>query len=213
MLRPWRKLIRLGAVERPSINPSRRHDMPTAHLPTALRFSKLIALAVIILSAAGCASSVNRSMDPALSRAMFAQPDTKLSKISLSLSDVAQGQLPDNLKFDQNRMLETVRRALEANNLLVARNDPAAPAIDIVVTDIRVRSNFTAIMFGFMAGADQVAGDVVVRDSAGNPVQSFSVKASYALGGLGGGQDEARMSWLYETFAKHVIQELTGKAT
>jgi len=38
------------------------------------------------------------------------------------------------------------------------------------------------------------------------------VTASYALGGFGGGQDEMRMSWLYEAFAKALVSEITGAA-
>ncbi|MBI3044616.1 MAG: hypothetical protein HYY78_17500 [Betaproteobacteria bacterium] len=41
-------------------------------------------------------------------------------------------------------------------------------------------------------------------------LNQFEVSASYALGGLAGGQDEARMGWLYEEFAKLTLKELTG---
>lgn len=69
-----------------------------------------------------------------------------------------------------------VKQALESKDLLAKTPDPALPAIEVVITDIRVRSNFAAIMFGFMAG----------------------------------GQDDARMGWLYESFAKELVTELTG---
>jgi hypothetical protein len=43
-------------------------------------------------------------------------------------------------------------------------------------------------------------------------LNSFEVSASYALGGLAGGQDDARLSWLYEKFAELASKEITGTA-
>ena len=37
------------------------------------------------------------------------------------------------------------------------------------------------------------------------------VSVAYALGGIAGGQDETRMSWLYEKFAEETLNELTRK--
>lgn len=82
----------------------------------------------------------------------------------------------------------------------------------VTVTSVRARSNFTAVMFGFMAGDDHIVGDVVVQAANGSELQRFSVSASYALGGLAGGQDSARMNWLYESFAERMTEELTGKS-
>ena len=76
--------------------------------------------------------------------------------------------------------------------------------------DFRVRSNFTAVMFGFMAGNDSITGDVVLRDAAGKELNRFEVSASYALGGLAGGMDDARMGWLYEKFAELTVENLGG---
>jgi hypothetical protein len=110
----------------------------------------------------------------------------------VALTPEAQKQAADNLKFNHETLLATVRRALEGNDVLAKEADQSLPKIDIVVTDIRVRSAFSAVMFGFMAGDDHINGDVVVRSVNGAEVQRFSVGASYALGGLAGGQDETR---------------------
>ncbi len=56
-------------------------------------------------------------------------------------------------------------------------------------------------MWGFMAGADRVKGDVILRDAAGRKSNCFSVYADYAFGRPGRSQDEARMGWLYENQA------------
>lgn len=172
-----------------------------------LLFTLLLAALV-----AGCASGVKRAEDTAKRQAYFAGGGTLAKEVTLSMSKNAQTQLSDNLKFDQEKLLATVKRALGAKNLLAKTPDDKLPSIEIVVTDIRVRSNFSAVMWGFMAGDDHINGEVVARDAAGRELQRFEVSASYALGGLAGGQDETRMSWLYETFAQETVNELTGNS-
>lgn len=170
----------------------------------------LAVLLVVVAQVAGCASGVKRADVADHRNAYFAGEGKRAGAITLSLSKQAQGQIADNLKFDQERLLATVRRALEAKGLLAKQPDGTLPAIEIVVTEVRVRSNFSAVMWGFLAGSDSVAGDVIVKDVGGKELQRFAVSASYALGGIAGGQDDARLGWLYETFAKHTVEELTG---
>ena len=162
---------------------------------------RLLSALLLAVLVAGCASGVKRAEDSAKRQAYFAGGGKN-----------AQSQLSDNLKFDQEKLLATVKRALGAKNLLAKTPDDKLPTIEVVVTDIRVRSNFSAVMWGFMAGDDHINGEVVARDAAGRELQRFSVSASYALGGLAGGQDETRMSWLYETFAQETVNELTGES-
>lgn len=176
-----------------------------------MRISKRWFVLVIgLVFLAGCASGVKRADDKEKNEAYFAASGKIANEVTLSLSKDAQALLSDNLKFDQEKLLSTVRRALDAKGLLAKQPDSKLPKIEIVITDFRVRSNFSAIMFGFMAGSDSVTGDVIARASDGKELQRFNVSASYALGGIGGGQDDTRMSWLYETFAKHTVDELTG---
>ena len=80
--------------------------------------------------------------------------------------------------------------------------------LKVVVTDIRVRNTFNAVMWGFMAGDDHLRGDVVVQNLAGEPVYNFDAGASYALGGFAGGQDASRINWLYEEFSEMIANEL-----
>ena len=56
----------------------------------------------------------------------------------------------------------------------------------------------------------RIVGDVVILDGANQPIYRFEVTASYALGGFAGGQDSARMNWLYERFAELTAQEIRG---
>jgi len=175
---------------------------------------KTAILALVLLAGVlgGCASSVKRADDPGKRQAVFSREDVVARDVTISLDKNAQAQLAENLKFSGERLLSTVKQALDAKGLLAKAPDSRLPVVEIIITDIRVRSNFAAIMFGFMAGEDRIAGEVMVRDAGGTELQRFGVTVSYALGGLAGGQDDARMGWLYESFAKEMMNELTGTA-
>ena len=172
------------------------------------RFTSIL----LIASLAGCASEVKRHDEPEKRAAYFAGGGKLARDVTLTVSDAARSQLASNPGFNQGHLLSTVKRKLEARSLLAAAPDPSLPTIDVVITDVRVRSNFSAVFWGFMAGSDILAGDVIARNHDGKELQRFSVNTSYALGGFAGGQDSTRMNWLYESFANELIKELTGGA-
>jgi hypothetical protein len=170
-------------------------------------------LAVLLtLVLAACSSGVQRAPEIGLQQPQFDDPGEQAGSLTISLSDEGRKEAADNLKFSQGELHQTIRRALEVNNLLAEQSDAALPTIEVTVTSVRVRSSFSAIMFGFMAGDDHIDGDVRVRTLDGGTMQQFSVSASYALGGLVGGQDSSRLSWLYEEFAERMTEELTGQS-
>lgn len=162
-------------------------------------------LVVLMAALTGCASSVTRH--PSGDGAKLDNP--KVASVEIYLDDKAKALHPENLGFDPETLRRTVERALGASALLAA-DSPQRMAIE--VTEMRMRSAVAAVMFGFLAGNDSVTGNVHVRSSDGRPVASFAVSASYALGGIAGGQDSTRMGWLYEEFAKLTVAGLTGKA-
>jgi Domain of unknown function (DUF4410) len=168
---------------------------------------KLISVVATVFVLAGCASGVTRA--PGTSAEGTSVPAFhQFSSVSLSMSDEAKQKAVDNLKFNPDELLSHVKRALEAKSLLDGSADKPLPKLEVVVKDMRVRSNFSAIMWGFMAGADSIQGDIVLTDPTGRALERFGVSASYALGGLAGGQDSTRMSWLYEKFAEETVKEL-----
>ena len=171
-------------------------------------FRILASLGAVVFVLGGCASGVTRMDAPAGSTAPAAAASVPhVKSVTLWLNDDAKKLLADNLKFNQDTLRTMVERALAANNLIKA---DSGQTLDIEITSIRARSNFSAVMFGFMAGNDHVEGVVTIKDAAGKLLKRGKVNASYALGGLAGGQDDARMGWLYETFSKHTVAEVTG---
>ena len=168
------------------------------------RTASLFAVLLSALLLSACSSAVKRpdGVAPAqIDRQM------KYSGVSVSFTDEAKAKHRENLKFDPNELSQNVLRALESNSLI----DPTSSnKIEIVVKDVRVRSNFSAVMWGFMAGDDRITGDVKIKDGTDATLNAFEVSASYALGGLAGGQDDARMGWLYEKFAELASREISG---
>lgn len=165
---------------------------------------KRIACIFFALLLTACASSVTK-LGADNSTTVNVAPN--INVVRVQLSDNAKKLVADNTAFNQEALQATVERILKARNFLQANS---SQSLDIEITNFRTRSTFTAVMFGFMAGNDNVEGVVSIRDASGTVLKKTQVTASYALGGIGGGQNESRMSWLYEEFAKHVVAEVAG---
>ncbi len=174
------------------------------------RPARLCAAALLTLVLAACSSGVERAPEIGLQQPQFDDPGEKAGSLTVNLSGGARIEAADNLKFSQDEFRQTIHRILEIQELLSEQSDAAMPSIEVTVTSVRVRSTFSAIMFGFLAGDDHIEGDVLVRTPDGGRLQEFSVSASYAFGGFAGG-DGTRMNWLYESFAERMTEELTGK--
>jgi hypothetical protein len=162
--------------------------------------------AFVALGIAGCASEVRRDQGAGPPSAVLGDP--KVASVKVYLNDDAQKLLADNIKFNPDALRGMLQRTLEARQLIVTESPNR---LEVEITDLRVRSNVAAVLFGFMAGSDLVKGNVYVIGKEGKPLTKFEVSASYALGGLAGGQDETRTSWLYEEFAKLTVNELIGE--
>ncbi|WP_280152904.1 DUF4410 domain-containing protein [Piscinibacter sp. XHJ-5] len=128
-----------------------------------------------------------------------------VGKVVARMSPAAVAQQADNPQFSRDELATYLYRKLESKGMVAAG---APNHVDILVTDIRVRSAAAAVLLGVLAGEDRIVGTVRVLDSANKPLRSFEIKASYALGGWGGGQDSMRMNWMYDKFSELAMQEL-----
>jgi hypothetical protein len=163
-----------------------------------------VMLLLPLLVIAGCSSQITRPENVDATRPIV----KALQDFTVEMSPNAKLQLADNVKFDIKVLRSTLLRTLEGNSLIAENGDYR---LKVVVNDIRVRSTFNAVMWGFVAGNDHLTGDVIVLNLAGEPIDNFEASASYALGGVGGGQDTSRMNWLYEEFSEMVANELLQK--
>lgn len=166
-----------------------------------LRLAGLGAALVAAALVTGCASGVKRA-DGQKTGTFQPTAEFPIGKISVSVSPAAREKLKNSFKFSPDQMRSAIQTALSSNQLY---KDGTGMMLDVLVTRVRVRSTFNAIMWGAMAGNDAVEGEVSVKDATGKQLDKFSVNASYALGGFAGGQDQMRTNWLYEAFAKEVL--------
>jgi len=163
-------------------------------------------VALLALGLGACASNVQHYAD--VPAAHIVAPGEPIKSVTVTLSPDGQRDFADNSQFDQNALLANVDQVLQAKQLYSATS--GRDTLEIQITAIRVRSTFNAVMWGFMAGSDNLRGDVYVRDPSGKLVNHFSVYASYALGGFVGGVKSVRWGWLYNKFAELVAQNLTS---
>jgi hypothetical protein len=163
-------------------------------------------VALVALALGACATNVQHYADAPT--AHLVQAGEPIRSVTVTLSPDGQRDFADNSAFDQNALLASVHRVLQAKQLYAATT--GRETLEIQITAIRVRSTFNAVMWGFMAGSDNLRGDVYVRDPSGKLVNHFSVYASYALGGFVGGVRSVRWGWLYNKFAELVAENLTS---
>jgi len=103
-------------------------------------------------------------------------------------------------------LYEKINSTLATANYLQTQNKISNLRMEVVVTNIRVRSGAAAILLGFLAGADYITGQIYVKDGD-KVIDNFEVDISYAFGGALGDTD-TRMSWMYESFATKILEEM-----
>lgn len=174
-----------------------RMTFPRTLLAPSLRWATF----AVMLALTGCAATVKQDTRV---QGDVSRVDGVSQVLALMSPDAARQQV-DNPQFNRDELANQLRRRLESKSLL----SPAAThRVEVVVTDIRVRSAVAAIMLGVFAGDDHVTGRVRVLDARGQALRSFEINASYALGGWAGGQDSMRLGWLYDKFSELAATEL-----
>ena len=164
---------------------------------------RLFVLLCTLLLAA-CAGTIQRESGAGARRVQGAS----YSGVEIVLNDEARRAQGDNPLFNARELGEYVRKQLDAHELL---NAQGTHRVEVTIEHMRVRSAAAAVILGIMAGADSIDGYVRVYDANGRQVHGYKVNASYALGGLAGGQDTTRLGWLYAKFAELTVAELAGE--
>jgi hypothetical protein len=161
----------------------------------------IVAMLVAVLAA--CSSNVRMGSSTA-----YAYSGEKYGKVLIVLSDAVSKNKDKAYRAEDLALDRHIIAAMQASNLY----DESAPGVlRVTVNSIRVRNTFNAVMFGFMAGSDNIDGTVELLDGQQKPRTSFSINASYSLGGFGGGQSDARLGWLRDKFAELTVNTILGK--
>jgi hypothetical protein len=172
----------------------------------------LLPLIVYIALLTGCASTINRTTGTVKETSQVKEiavqsiKFTPIKSVSISLDANAQKKLADNANFSEQKLREKLRQVLVSGNYLQSGNANAKLQLDVLITSIRVRSAASAILLGFFAGADNITGQVFLKDGD-KVIDNFEVDISYAFGGAMGDTD-MRMNWMYESFSTKILEEL-----
>jgi hypothetical protein len=160
----------------------------------------------------GCASTVNRNNASMNEKSQIKEELIQvisfkpLRALTVGLDSAATAKLQDNQNFNVDKLFEKINSTLSSARYLQAQNNSSSLRMDVVITNIRVRSGISAIMLGFLAGADYITGQVTVKDGD-KVVDKFEVDISYAFGGAMGDTD-TRMNWMYESFSNKILEEM-----
>ena len=138
-------------------------------------FATLVAISFLT----ACASQV---VEP--DAATTTRPLVKaLRGFSVELSPKAKEQLADDVKFDVNALYKKLEITLARAQLIA---DDGDYRLKVVVTDVRVRGTFSAVMWGFMAGDDHLNGDsILFKQERGGPCIPVQGKDFLRARGLG----------------------------
>lgn len=164
---------------------------------------KKILIVLMSVMIVGCAGTVQRDSNAGAKRIV----DATYSDVKVSLSDSARALQADNVQFNVRELSDYIRRRLEASSVL--RQD-GTHRVEVVIESFRIRSAAAAVLFGVMAGTDNIEGQVKIFNAAGRQVHGYNINTSYGLGGWAGGADGTRMSWLYDKFSELTVAELMG---
>ena len=176
------------------------------------KFTRLTMAILLATSIFGCASTVNRTAGNVKETSSVKEEVVQVIKFSplksltVTLDANAQQKLADNANFSRDNLYNKINSVLTANQYLQTQAGNANMKIEVVVTNLRVRSGVSAIMLGFLAGADSITGQVYVKDGE-KVLDNFEVDISYAFGGAMGDTD-TRMNWMYESFSNKILEEL-----
>lgn len=162
-----------------------------------------IALLVVVLLS-GCKTTVEQRPDSLRALVQVGQP---IRSVTITYSPNGADDLKDNAGFDQSKLLQRVKEHLFAKEMF-SSSASNGDSLEIRITAIRYRSTFNAVMWGFMAGSDNVRGEIYLRDPSGKLLNHFEVYAMYALGGVGAGWKGERWPYLYNKFADAVTDHL-----
>jgi hypothetical protein len=160
----------------------------------------------------GCASTVNRDNATVNEKSQVKEELIQiisfkpLRALTVGLDSAAAAKLQDNKNFNVDKLLEKIDSTLSTSRYLQTQNNSSNLRMDVLITNIRVRSGLSAIMLGFLAGADSITGQVTVKDGD-KIIDKFEVDISYAFGGAMGDTD-TRMSWMYESFSNKILEEM-----
>jgi len=159
--------------------------------------------AVCVILVSGCASNAALRSQ----HTDYRYNGEKYGKVVVTLSDSVSRDARKGMRLEEMLLDRKILAQLKAEGLY---DESSQDSITVLVNSIYIRNAFNAVMFGFMAGADSLKGAVTLNKGT-LELATFDVNASYALGGIAGGQNQARLGWLSDKFAEQAVKMILGK--
>jgi len=167
------------------------------------RFYRAVCAVALLALVAGCSSNARMG-----SSTKYAYAGEKYGAVGVVLAESVSRDKDKAYRAEDLALDQHIIAALKASSLY---DEKSTASVRVTINSIRVRNTFNAVMFGFMSGSDNIEGTVQLLDEQQKPRADFTVKASYSLGGFGGGQNGTRLGWLRDKFSELTADMIMGK--
>lgn len=158
----------------------------------------ILALSVLV-TACGSTSQIRQPVEPVSAATAVFSVEKPVNAVPKDSDQPAEHFLAAVTSYLKSELAKNGRLAKEGDDAL---------KIDIKVTEFRMRSGVTRMMFGLFAGKDGIASEVSVRDSAQRLLGSSTV-STFNVMAVGGEEDIARMH--AEEIARTLLERLKAR--
>lgn len=169
---------------------------------------RLVALLGLALVLTSCASGVRQAGETEAPAYQYL--GQKFGQIKIRLSPELQADRDKALRAQELNLAQAIKNQLQADQVF---EESSVAEVDVVIHSIRIRHTANAVIFGPLAGTDNIAGIVTLKDTAGKVLTTFSMSAAWPLGGFGESSYPVRLGWLSKRFAESTVNTILGKKT
>ncbi len=152
-----------------------------------------------LVAACGSTSQIRQPIEPVSAATAVFSVDKPVNAVPKDSDQPAEHFL--------NAMTSYLKNELAKNGRLAKEGDDALK-VDIKVTEFRMRSGISRMMFGILAGKDGIASEVSVRDSPQKVLGSSTV-STFNVMAVGGEEDIALMH--AEESTKTLLERLKAR--
>lgn len=158
----------------------------------------ILAISVLV-AACGSTSQIRQPVEPVSAATAVFSVEKPVNAVPKDGDQPAEHFLTAITSYLKSELAKSGRLAKEGDDAL---------KIDIKVTEFRMRSGVSRMMFGMFAGKDGIASEVTVRDSSQKVLGSSTV-STFNVMAVGGEEDIARMH--AQEIAKTLLERLKAR--
>jgi len=164
-----------------------------------MKVQRLCGLLILIFMLVGCGS--NAKILRPINNADFS--DNSPQAYSLGKIDISTDEVPEHFVAAVKGYLKS---ELKKCNLLCQTDSELTRIIDIDITYYRMRSGFSRMMFGMLAGKDGIKSTIKILDNKNDSIVGESEISTFNIMAVGGEDDVARMH------AEAIVKFISGNS-